>query len=155
VLAPDRKGESVIAWFAASADGPRLARRFVAAALVERGATLANIDTAMLLVSELVTNAWMHAGSDAAVEVAAGRGRVAIAVHDTSPDFPNVGRGETGDQPSGRGLALVDRLSADWGWGPSERTAGKVVWFEVALPRRRRRRPVRAGAASAPRRATG
>jgi anti-sigma regulatory factor (Ser/Thr protein kinase) len=113
------------------------ARRFATAALAEwRLAALA--DDVDLVISELITNALLHARGDR--RVAAGAGirldleydgkAVTCRVADGSalPPTPEQA-GDTAE--SGRGLLLVDALSAAWGW--SHESAGKVVWarFDV------------------------
>jgi anti-sigma regulatory factor (Ser/Thr protein kinase) len=94
-------------------------------------------DTVELLVSELVTNA-IRACADLTAGVAALRlwlssdhGRVAIQVWDPSPQRPTR-RDADPQAEGGRGLLLVDSLSASWGsWQPPG-SGGKVVWATVA-----------------------
>ena len=103
------------------------ARGFVEAALADAGLDdLAY--TATLLVSELVANAILHSGTPLEVVVRCGDDRVRIEVHDGNPQLP-VRKYYSNMSGTGRGLMLVERMSAGWG---SERTAGgKVVWFEL------------------------
>ena len=103
------------------------ARRFVAEALAELECDNCS-DVVQLLVSELVTNAVMHAGSDADVAVILRHDVVRIEVGDRSCDMP-VSRRVAPDARSGRGLWLVDQLAS--AWGVQERPGGKIVWFEV------------------------
>ncbi len=107
----------------------RQARRFVSDTLAEWGDE-PYVEAASLLVSELVTNAVLHAGS--AVEVVVGHdGRHAnlrIEVHDSSLRAPRVG-GFDLDATSGRGLALVDAISDRW--GVENDADGKKIWFEI------------------------
>ena len=109
---------------------PAAARRFVAAALAEWECG-DDSEVVQLLVSELVTNAVMHAGSQADVAVILRRDVVRIEVGDRSSDVPRAGRVDP-DARSGRGLWLVEQMSS--AWGVEEIADGKVVWFEV--PRR-------------------
>ena len=84
------------------------------------------IDAAVLLVSELVTNAVIHAGSAPLITAAFDDGWLRLEVHDNSAEPPSVRPpGEAG----GFGLRVVSRLSDGWGWTPTE--AGKRVWAEV------------------------
>lgn len=85
-------------------------------------------DIAELLTSELVTNALIHAHSQVTIEIRAEAGRVRISVADTasSPATPRPG---SLDATTGRGLALVEALAADWGQTPTP--DGKIVWFEL------------------------
>jgi anti-sigma regulatory factor (Ser/Thr protein kinase) len=87
------------------------------------------VDDAEIITSELVTNAIEHGGGVVELRVAALPHRVRISVIDASPDVPKVAT-DRGLQVGGRGLALVERLAADWGHdvGPD----GKEVWAELA-----------------------
>jgi anti-sigma regulatory factor (Ser/Thr protein kinase) len=103
------------------------ARRFVVGAV--RGVLTGEaLETARLLVSELVTNAVLHAGSEACVEVTASADVVRVEVHDASAAMPRRRRPRP-LQPGGRGLQLVAALSSRWGAEPTP--GGKVVWFEL------------------------
>jgi anti-sigma regulatory factor (Ser/Thr protein kinase) len=96
-------------------------------------------ETAVLVVSELVTNAIVHTAGDHVIcEVRDGEGQLRIAVEDqgygpTGPQLHHVAVGES-EGEGGRGLFLVDALCGGWGthdtsgYGP-----GRVVWAE--LPR--------------------
>jgi hypothetical protein len=53
---------------------------------------------------------------------------VRVLVSDAGGGVPTVGHPEP-TAPSGRGLALVEALSTDW--GTDSRPDGKTVWFEV------------------------
>lgn len=86
-------------------------------------------EIAQLLVSELVTNAVLHAQSGIEVVVRHGGRRLRVEVGDASRTPPVLRRHDE-DAMTGRGLSLVDQLSEAWG---VERNAdGKRVWFEVA-----------------------
>ncbi|HEY6533378.1 MAG TPA: ATP-binding protein [Acidimicrobiales bacterium] len=112
--------------FPAELTTPAEARRFVVGALRAGGV---EVDEAVpLVVSELVTNAVLHAGSSAQVEVRVANECVRIEVHDSTNDLPTVR--EPGPYTvTGRGLMLVDALSDRWGASPT--AMGKVVWFEI------------------------
>ncbi|MGH9023972.1 MAG: ATP-binding protein [Acidimicrobiia bacterium] len=117
---------------AADPGSPRLARRFVEAALAEwdHGASLN--DVVALLVSELVTNAVVHAGSDVELTVQLGEDYARVEVSDDSAVEPSAT--ERGiEATSGRGLAMVEALSRRWGSHPRP-GGGKVIWFEVERP---------------------
>jgi anti-sigma regulatory factor (Ser/Thr protein kinase) len=112
---------------AARPDTARRARRFVRDRMREWGLVV-QADVALLLVSELVTNAVLHARTDIAVTVDVAGGRMRVAVHDRSAtDILTRRVGED----VGRGLLLVERL-AD-GWGIERTGSGKGVWFELRL----------------------
>ncbi|MFF3560512.1 ATP-binding protein [Streptomyces sp. NPDC002574] len=85
-------------------------------------------DTAELLVSELVGNALRHARAPLALNCVLLGDTVCCAVIDGSPDLPRV-MGADSEDESGRGLALVELLSARWGSDSTPR--GKAVWFEL------------------------
>ncbi|MFJ4406878.1 ATP-binding protein [Streptomyces sp. NPDC088910] len=93
-------------------------------------------DTAVLVLSELFTNAVRHARGpqDRLVETRYERltdGALRIEVHDANSVRPEA-REPSVDAESGRGLALVDVLTAGR-WGVSERLGvGKLVWAVCA-----------------------
>ena len=103
------------------------ARRFVADTLRGWGCDDA-IPDAELLVSELVTNAVLHARSATRVTVERDGTTVRVSVCDDSPDAapPARTRARGGHR---RGLLLVDRIARRWGVDPS--ADGKCVWFEI------------------------
>jgi anti-sigma regulatory factor (Ser/Thr protein kinase) len=83
----------------------------------------------LLLISELVTNAVVHANSTVTIDLAVtDDGPVHVAVHDESPIHPTPRRNHT-DRDGGRGLQLLESLAARW--GVEENRTGKSVWFEV------------------------
>jgi len=109
---------------------PRAARRFVAQALSDWDDGEGDLtDTVNLLVSELVTNAVLHAGSDVEVMVRLTATAARIEVTDASGDSI-APRDATSEEDSGRGLALVGSLAHRWGVRPAT-GGGKTVWFEV------------------------
>ena len=86
------------------------------------------LDTLVLLTSELVTNVVTHARSSCHLGVELARDVVRVSVTDESGEPLHIRRLDP-DSESGRGLALVEMLSSNW--GVVNRTAGKTVWFEV------------------------
>ena len=89
------------------------------------------IDVAMLLTSEVVTNAARHAPPPIHLVVRHGRPGVRIEVGDSRPSLDRrVGRDL--DDHGGRGLWLVQRMSARW--GHHQFRHGKVVWFDIETP---------------------
>ncbi|MBA4861068.1 SpoIIE family protein phosphatase [Streptomyces sp. PSKA54] len=89
------------------------------------------VDSAVLLVSELLTNVLVHTDSHALMvaEVIGEEGarRMRIEVTDASDDLPHKRRpGELAS--SGRGLLLMELLAGSWGVDP--RGEGKSIWFE-------------------------
>ncbi|MFD0273164.1 ATP-binding protein [Kitasatospora sp. NPDC127111] len=89
------------------------------------------VDDAVLLVSELVTNACRYSAEAGSLLLVRGPGVLRVEVSDSSPLPPTPHRPHHPDRPGGLGLHLVDRLARCWGWrrqGP-----GKVVWFELPM----------------------
>ena len=86
------------------------------------------VETAVLLVTELVSNAIQHGGGSALVDADVDRTRLRVAVADSDPRLPTAALAAI-DAERGRGLLLVEALSSRWGATP--RDDGKVVWFEL------------------------
>lgn len=126
---------SQVRTFPASTTSVRGARQFVAGTLSPLVPELC--ETAMLLVSELATNAIVHGASEFAVSVfyptRSGRLRIEVADSDpTPPSPPSTLRSPPLTEPHGRGLLLVATLSGNWGVRAIRRRAGKTVWFELS-----------------------
>lgn len=113
---------------------PRESRNFVAHTLLGWGLG-ALIPCACLVVSELVTNSTVHAGTDIDVSLALDAGALRLTVRDASPDLPRQ-RYSTFDE-HGRGLCVVAGLARAFGVLPTG-DGGKVVWavLNAALPGR-------------------
>lgn len=103
------------------------ARRFVRATLRALGLDGA-CEVAEVLVSELATNAVLHARTEFTVEVEAEDERVQILVTDGSGVVPRQ-RSYGPESTTGRGIGLVDALSTSW--GVERAPVGKTVWFVV------------------------
>jgi anti-sigma regulatory factor (Ser/Thr protein kinase) len=86
------------------------------------------LDTVALLVTELVTNAILHARTPLLLTLESHPGSLRICVEDKSNEQPAVRRYES-DAVTGRGLALVEQLASSWGVDTTP--SGKVVWCEV------------------------
>jgi anti-sigma regulatory factor (Ser/Thr protein kinase) len=83
---------------------------------------------AELLVSELATNAVMHAHTPMRVSVWRRHGHLRFEVRDDDPTPPH----EVTPEPmatGGRGMMLVDTMSLEWGVNGNDR--GKTIWFEL------------------------
>lgn len=106
------------------------ARRFAAAKLEAWGMAEAEHVT-VLLVSELVTNALLHAAGPAKLELAPAGDRVRIRVTDPVDSHGPTVRSEDLDAENGRGMMLVEGLSLAWGVVPHG--LGKTVWAEVSV----------------------
>ncbi|MEU3829429.1 ATP-binding protein [Streptomyces sp. SID486] len=91
-------------------------------------------DLTALLVSELVTNSLRHATGPIGVRLVRPPGlddTLRVEVSDPLPDPPRERVAHPEDE-GGRGLQLVAGSSRSWGTRPG--TAGKTVWFELAVP---------------------
>jgi hypothetical protein len=88
-------------------------------------------DIAILLTSDLVTNAIMHGeGETVTLAIRCARGHLRIDVYDKSR-YLTAGANEPVDAAAGHGLVLVAALSTDWG---SFRTpSGKAMYFTLAF----------------------
>jgi hypothetical protein len=103
------------------------ARNFVGGTL-ERWGRCDLAETAVLLTSELVTNAIVHARTDLVVTATLDGDRARVAVRDEEVTPPRP-RHEGRDSTNGRGLLLVEAFATSWGVLPDGH--GKTVWFEV------------------------
>lgn len=116
------------------------ARRLVEAAAATWGIDEAAAEDAALAVSELVTNAVLHVGSQIGVSLRRlGRG-MRIEVRDGSDRIPLVGVDRPEDllatrSMTGRGLALLAATADRWGADPLA-AGGKIMWAEVGTGRR-------------------
>lgn len=110
---------------------PALARQAIAAALP--GPDQADLrDTAALLVSELVTNAVVHAASAIELDIEVTDDAVTVRVCDADTGPLVLGARGTELDEGGRGFLLIDRLAQAWG---TEHHAGrKTVWFRLGAP---------------------
>jgi len=103
------------------------ARRFVRTALEDLD-LLPAYEAAEMLVSEVVTNAVLHARTELTVEVVRHGDMVRVSVTDLSPVIPRM-RAYATDSSTGRGLRLIATLAV--AWGVDRTAAGKRVWFDV------------------------
>jgi anti-sigma regulatory factor (Ser/Thr protein kinase) len=88
-------------------------------------------DVAVLLASELVTNAITHETNETVtLVITCPRGQLRVDVHDTSHRLPVVLEAPI-DAEAGRGLMLVATLSDEWGFYRTP--AGKAVYFTLAF----------------------
>jgi anti-sigma regulatory factor (Ser/Thr protein kinase) len=86
-----------------------------------------HLDDVLLVFSELVTNAVIHAGGTESVHVRLDEAAVMVVVEDASALGPQMRPG--GDASGGFGPRIVDQLAAEWGW--EQTGTGKQVWAKV------------------------
>ena len=138
---------------AAEPESAAVARRYVGDRCAEWGLE-AICDDLVLPVSELITNAVLHARTPVGVTVSLTGSFIEVAVRDGNPrppvlrpvrlDLdaavdeadvrdPRLHVGDAGSIAAGRGLRIVDAVADEW--GVSELSAGKDVWFRLRCPR--------------------
>lgn len=109
---------------------PRASRDFVTRTLLDWGLSAA-ISSASLVVSELVTNSTLYAGTKIDLSLALDRRALRLTVRDHGPGIPL--RRQAGLGQHGRGLTIVAVLSRAFGFLPTA-DGGKVVWAVLEVP---------------------
>jgi anti-sigma regulatory factor (Ser/Thr protein kinase) len=104
---------------------PRQARDFLAATCALWAAERF-LETGGLVLSELVSNAVMHAGTEVEVELQLTGDRLRMSVHDDGPGLPRVVPAHQ-RTIGGHGLDIVSRIAESWGVAPDP-AGGKSVW---------------------------
>ncbi|WP_229398232.1 ATP-binding SpoIIE family protein phosphatase [Micromonospora okii] len=111
---------------------PSRVRHWMTAQLTDWQVPEGVVGAAVLCTSELTTNALLHAGTAARVEIDLSPERLLVSVAD-SGTRGTVTRARTDTLSSrGRGLGLIEQLSDAWGTDPTVR--GSTVWFEILIP---------------------
>jgi anti-sigma regulatory factor (Ser/Thr protein kinase) len=108
------------------------ARRYVESTLERWGLHEAGWSCTQL-ISELATNAVIHARTEFTVELSCRGSLLRVAVRDGAARSPGV-RHYAADSTTGRGLRLIESMADAWGVQPDSR--GKTVWFEIDTSRR-------------------
>ena len=90
------------------------------------------VDMVLLLVSEIVTNAVLHARSEIRLSIGWNGDAVRVEVADHSP-LVAAPRRFSEMATTGRGMQMVDEVADTWGLRPVD--DGKVIWFELKMPR--------------------
>ncbi|MDG4832810.1 hypothetical protein O7627_26400 [Solwaraspora sp. WMMD1047] len=98
------------------------------------------VGPACVVVTELVANATVHAGTMMTLLLSSSDDRLQIALRDGSPALPVLNPPAPLAQASGRGLLLVDALGSGWGTLPVT-GGGKLVWAVLDLAVDERRQP--------------
>lgn len=107
------------------------ARNFVGWRLRENGLSR-HVDVVTLVVSELATNAVLHAVTPFTVTLERGPRGLRLAVRDGSQGIPSGPASMPSTRSQGRGLRIVAALSSSW--GVTTQADGKSVWAVFALP---------------------
>ncbi|WP_395950544.1 ATP-binding protein [Actinomadura sp. 3N508] len=112
------------------------ARRAVRQTLTAWGVTEGDIDVAVLLTSEVVTNAIRHVRAELRagvvwVRVCVTEGRLRVDVTDPEPGCPQLVAALDTDEGH-RGMAVVASCADRWGWHPGP-GGGKTVWWTQVL----------------------
>jgi anti-sigma regulatory factor (Ser/Thr protein kinase) len=118
----------LVAEFAAERASPGHARRLVLGALAEWGCGPGLLQDAAVVVSELATNAVLHAASSFSLSATLEDSLLRIAVHDSRPLSVTARDGGLSPEPT-HGLGLVEALSLRW--GAEDAAQGKAVWAEL------------------------
>lgn len=115
---------------AADRCSPRRAREFVRRTCHEWQCESV-LDAALLVVSELVTNAVLHAGTGSELRLTKIGGSLLIGVSDAGGGSPDVFDAGTEDE-HGRGLVMISALSTAWGVDGDDHR--KTIWAQVPIP---------------------
>ncbi|HEX3977504.1 MAG TPA: ATP-binding protein [Solirubrobacteraceae bacterium] len=105
------------------------ARRFATDTLSSSPAS--TVEAVELMVSELATNCIRHERTSFHITILGSPQEIRIEVTDSGSGRPTM-RSPGPDEPSGRGLQIVDMLSDTWGVEP-ENPSGKTVWFTMPV----------------------
>ena len=91
-------------------------------------------DAAILMMSELATNAIVHAATGFEVVVDRSENSLRVAVTDVGGGKPEL-QSPRSSEAHGRGLQIVHQLSDEWGMIDNDDHSGKTVWYTVRLDR--------------------
>jgi GAF domain-containing protein len=92
------------------------------------------VDEALLLVTELVTNAVVHAGTEIELRLETSSAGLRVEVIDRSPgSLPVINPAPAETREGGRGVFLLDALATEW--GTRHFSGGKSVWFQLGPSR--------------------
>lgn len=88
----------------------------------------------LLVVSELVTNACLHAEGPEEIRIACTAKVLRVEVVDSGAGQPAPRTPHRAGRPGGHGMFIVQRLCLDWGVLRVPGRPGKTVWAELAAP---------------------
>lgn len=123
-----RHHDAAILHLRAEATAPAAARRFVDAVLGDDLGAERQADT-RLLVSELVTNALRHTGTEIELFLVRRGSTLEVGVRDYGGGRPV--KKASADEDGGWGLRLLERITSRW--GVQTERPGKTVWFELPV----------------------
>ena len=126
---PTRRNEVALP---ADSTAPRRARALLRAATEDWGLDDDLYEDAAMVVTELVANAVDHAGTDSTLTVDLDDRGLRVAVRDGRPDCAPRPRPVDPTAPRGRGLQMIDALTASW--GVVVHADGKTVWAVLQQP---------------------
>ena len=109
---------------------PSVARRHVGEALSSAPREI--VDVVTLLFSELATNCVRYVDTDFTMSIERTPDSVRVDIVD-GRDGGVTMRRPTPDEPTGRGLRIVDELADRWGVSDAVDSGGKSVWFTIRL----------------------
>lgn len=89
------------------------------------------IDDALLIVSELVTNAFRYGTGPLVLHLTVEDGYLVIGVQDSDPAGTPSLKDVPDTQPDGRGLKLISAIASHWGW--DQANGMKIVWAQIPL----------------------
>lgn len=114
-----------------SAESAPVARTALRRMLDDAGVDSDVRETAVLLATELVSNAVEHGGGSSYLDASIGIDAVRLEVTDPNPTMPAPSPFLDELDERGRGLLLIAALASKW--GAERRPPGKTVWCEIAL----------------------
>ncbi len=117
--------------FAPEERSPGAARRIVSSALIDAGLDQV-LDEALLLTTELVTNALVYGGTEVVLDLDIEDDTLKVQVSDRGHGHVGFADAPSVHREGGRGIHLVDALASAWGTRHS--AEGKTVWFELGPP---------------------
>ncbi|MER7189452.1 ATP-binding protein [Streptomyces flaveolus] len=88
----------------------------------------------LLVVSELVTNACLHAEGPDELSITCDKKVIRLEVSDRGAGQPAPRNPHRAGRPGGHGMFIVQRLCLDWGVVRTPGVAGKRVWAELGAP---------------------
>ena len=116
--------------FSGGLRSPAEARRFVARTLTPLLGR-EDVETAVLVTSELVTNAALHAGTTCSLQLKGSHNLLHIRVTDADARPPVKRLTFTDELATGRGLRMLETLCRRW--GVDREPVGKTVWCDLAV----------------------